>query len=102
MSHKYVSCSDNNSVGFHGRYIDRNSRKMSYLEWSSHIYSAPPRDDLDVTFLPLKAETDGNYEGNNPSRMAIKQESKAEFVREDFFKAWCLYGLIRRFTIFLN
>ena len=102
MSHKYVSCSENNSVGFHRRGIDRNLRKMCYLEWSSHIYSTPPRDDLDVTFRPLKAETDRNDEGNNPSRMAIKQESKAEFVREDFFKAWCLYGLIRRFTIILN
>ena len=70
MSHKYVSCSDKNSVGFHERNTNRNFRKMSYLEWSSHIHSTP-RDDSDVTLRSLRAETYRNDEGNNPSRMAI-------------------------------
>ena len=100
MSNRYVSYSFEKSGCFNGKDMDKNWRKLSYLEWSTKFQSTS-HNDSDITFRLLNAETDRGDVENNPSRMAIKQKSKDRFVREDFFKARCFEGMIKMFTIMI-
>ena len=83
---EYVSCSDKKNFCFDGRYIDRNARRLSYLEWSTQ-FQGPSSNDSDLTSRLLRAETDRGDAETEPSMTAIKLKSKDGLVRADFFKA---------------
>ena len=71
---------------FDERDVDGNTRKLSYLEWTTQFQSSHSNDSV-LTSRLLRAETDRGDAETEPSMTAIKLKSKDGLVRADFFKA---------------
>merc|ERR1712110_306131 len=79
MSERYESYKVRNSACLQSRDINRNCKRLGYLQWSTRFQSKS-YNDSDVLYQLLRAETDRGDVDNNPLRMSIKQKSKDGIV----------------------